>query len=1204
MDHFILSPRLDPSSMPLSNPPDVPPHPAEELTPQSPLHPILLQTPGRTQRWQRLLGSSRGLATVEAARAHAGPLLVITRDSRSAQQWEDELRFYAGLDGRAPLLPFPDWESLPYDVFSPHQDILSRRLLTLSRLGGLQQGVLLVSVTTLMHRLPPLDYLRAHSLMLDVGDRLDLPTFRRQLTQAAYQSVTQVMTPGEYAVRGGLIDIFPMGSERPYRVDLFDDRIESIRAFDPDTQRSGDKLNGVHLLPAREYPMTEEAIQRFRQAFRAAFEGDPQKTHLYRDVSQGVSPGGIEYYLPLFYEHTASLFDYLPAAPLCLMEAGALEAAEAFRQEAQERYELLRHDRERPVLPPERLFLTADDLRAAIKRMPAVVLEPFQTLAADQPVDSLPTPAGTVFATEAPPSLPVSHKAETPHAALFAWLKGYAGRVLVVAETPGRREVLRGLLQDHGFFPTAFDDWPAFLAGQERLGLSVAALEKGLLLREPAIAVITEPQLYGERAAQRRRRTQSARDPDAVIRHLAELRLDDPVVHEDHGVGRYRGLQTLDVGDGPTEFLTLEYAGGDKLYTPVMDLARISRYTGTHPDQAPLHKLGSDVWEKAKRRAREKAHDAAVELLEVQALRLSRAGHAFPLRDDQYAAFAASFPFEETPDQARAIEDTLRDMEASRPMDRLVCGDVGFGKTEVALRASFLAVQGQRQVAVLVPTTLLAQQHFQNFSDRFADLPVKIELLSRFRSKTEQAETLQHLSLGKVDIVIGTHRLLQSDVRFKNLGLVIIDEEHRFGVRQKEQLKKLRSEVDILTLTATPVPRTLNMSLSGLRDISMIATAPEARLSVKTFVCEWNDALLREAFLREIRRGGQVYFLHNDVKTMARALEQLRTLVPEADIRMAHGQMPERDLEQVMLDFYHQRFNVLLCSTIIESGIDIPSANTIIIQRADKFGLAQLHQLRGRVGRSHHRAYAFLIIPHRSAITGDALKRLEAIASLEDLGAGFALASHDLEIRGAGELLGESQSGQIDEVGFTLYTELLNRAVTSLKLGTKVDLDRPVHRGADINLHVPALLNDSYIPDVHMRLILYKRMASVTQREELNDLQAEIIDRFGLLPEAGKVLFRVTELKLLASALGIQKIEAGPKGARVEFEEKPNIDPAAIIRLLQAAPRLYRLDGPNRLRIVSEMPNADSRISGVRTLLDALGPGEETTLNKGERTRA
>ncbi|MHB8453193.1 MAG: transcription-repair coupling factor [Acidiferrobacterales bacterium] len=1179
----------------------------------SPLRPVVPRRPGEMLGWRHLHGSAPGLAIAEAARQHQGPVLIVTHDTRSAQRLEEEIRFFA--PASLPILPFPDWESLPYDAFSPHQDIISRRLLTLYQLPALSHGVVLLSVSTLMHRLPARDYIHAHSLALDVGDRVDLESFRTQLLHSAYQAVTQVMVPGEYAVRGGLIDIFPMGSDTPYRIDLFDDRIESIRSFDPESQRSGEKLPAVRLLPAREYPMTPAAIQRFRQEFRARFEGDPQKMAVYRDVSKGLSPAGIEYYLPLFFEQTASLFDYLPASTLCLSEEEIDAAATSFRAETDERYRVLRGDPERPVLAPEQLFLDPARLAESLGRFPRVVLK---SIATDTvPISATgthPDMTATAYPTEVPPRLPVDHRADNPHAALFDWLRTFSGRILVVAETPGRREVLRALLHDHGFYPQACANWQEFLAADFPLGMTVASLEKGLALSTPRLSIVTESQLYGERAAQRRRRTQSARDPDAVIRNLAELRLNDPVVHEDHGVGRYLGLQTLDVGDGPTEFLALEYAGGDKLYTPVTDLQRVSRYTGADPEHAPLHKLGNDAWEKAKRRARQKAHDAAVELLEVQALRLSRPGHAFPRRDEHYAVFAAAFPFEETPDQARAIEETLQDMETSRPMDRLVCGDVGFGKTEVALRAAFIAVQDHRQVAVLVPTTLLAQQHFQSFADRFADVtrrnaapddagqpqlpalagqpaaPIRIELLSRFRTKSEQSLTLNRIASGEVDIVIGTHRLLQEDIHFKRLGLLIIDEEHRFGVRQKERMKKLRSEVDILTLTATPVPRTLNMALSGLRDVSMIATAPESRLSVKTFVCEWNDALLREACLREIRRGGQVYFLHNDVKTMDKALRQLHELVPEADIRIAHGQMPERDLERVMIDFYHQRFSILLCSTIIETGIDIPSANTIIIQRADKFGLAQLHQLRGRVGRSHHRAYAYLLVPPRTAISGDALKRLEAIASIEDLGAGFALASHDLEIRGAGELLGEAQSGQIDEVGFTLYSELLNRAVVSLKSGRNIDLEQPPERSAEINLHVPALLPGDYIPDVHMRLMLYKRIAETPTYADLTDLQAELIDRFGLLPLPAQVLFKVMQLKMRADAIGVRKIEAGPKGARIEFGANPNVDPGTIIRLLQSAPKCYRLDGPSRLRVIGEMPEAEDRIKALQGVFDALDP--------------
>ena len=1152
---------------------------------RSPLLPRWPQQPGASLRWTQLLGSSRGLAIARAAQLHGGPLLVITRDARTARQIEDEVRFYLGGTNEVPLLPFPDWESLPYDAFAPHPDIISERLLTLYRLPELTRGIVLLTVASLQHRLPPRTYVAGHSFLLDTGTALDIEAFRGRLQQAGYQAVSQVMEPGEYAVRGGLVDVYPMGASGPYRIDLFGDKIESIRSFDPESQRSGEKLPGVRLLPAREVPLVPDAIQRFRQAFRARFEGDPQKVALYREVSKGSAPAGIEYYLPLFFESTASLFDYLPPASLCVVEDGIEQLAQNFWQETGERYRVLRTDATRPVLPPEDLFLNPDELELALDRYPRVLLTPFaQDTPAPQPDEAV------AFDTRLPALLPVTPKAEVPHAALFDWLKQYTGRVLVVAETPGRREVLRGLLHDHGFYPEPCADWAAFLGMQAPLALTVANLEKGLLLQAPQLAVITEPQLYGERAAQRRRRSQSNRDIGTVIRDLAELHLGDPVVHEDHGVGRYRGLQTMDVGDGPTEFLTLEYQDGDKLYIPVTDLARVTRYTGTHPDQAPLHKLGGDFWEKAKRRAREKAWDAAVELLEVQALRQSRAGHAFAAPDDHYEAFAAAFPFEETPDQARVIDEVLRDLEAPRPMDRLVCGDVGFGKTEVALRAAFLVAHSGKQVALLVPTTLLAQQHFQNFSDRFADLPMRIEVLSRFRSQGELSKAIKELADGKIDIVIGTHRLLQDDVHFKRLGLVIIDEEHRFGVRQKERLKKLRSEVDILTLTATPVPRTLNLALSGIRDVSLIGTAPQARLAIKTFVLEWNDALLREACQREIRRGGQVFFLHNDVRTMERALEKLQQLVPEADVRIAHGQMAERDLERVMLDFYHQRFNILLCSTIIESGIDIPTANTIIIERADKFGLAQLHQLRGRVGRSHHRAYAYLLIPPRAALSGDALKRLEAIASLEELGVGFALASHDLEIRGAGELLGEAQSGQIDEVGFAMYSDLLNRAVESLKAGRKLDMETPLASGTEINLHVPALLPADYLPDVHMRLVHYKRIASTRSRADLEDLMAETFDRFGPLPDAAKILFELSALRLRATPLGMRKIEAGPKGARIEFVENPDVDPANIIRLLQTAPRLYRLDGPNKLRIMADMPDAQTRIAALQALFDHLRP--------------
>jgi transcription-repair coupling factor (superfamily II helicase) len=1136
-----------------------------------------------TMVWTGLHGSSRGLALAQAALQHTGPLLVVTRDARSAQELLEETRFYLDPAARdCPVILFPDWESLPYDRFSPHPDIISTRLLTLYQLPELKRGIVLASATALAHRLAPPAFVAGHTFLLKKGAVLLPEAFRGRLTQAGYRAVTQVMEPGEYAIRGGLVDVFPMGTDTPYRIDLFGENIESIREFEPETQRSGARLDEIRLLPAREMPLHPEAIQAFRQAFRARFEGDPQKSLLYREVSKGMALGGLEYFLPLFHGTTATLFDYLPASALCVVESGLEAVLDTFMQETAERYKVLKNDAEYPILPPKELFLDSSAVFESLARYPLVELAPVD--AADDA-----TRGQTLhFATKPPPALPVNTRAESPHAALFDWLAKSGMRTLLVAETAGRREVLRGLMRDHGLTPAPVASWQEFTTSNAPLALCVAALDRGLLLPDADLAVITEAQLYGERAAQRRRRVAAGRELGHVIRSLAEVHIGDPVVHEEHGVGRYRGLVILNVGDGPTEFLTLEYQGGDKLYVPVTDLARIARYTGTHPDQAPWHKLGGEAWEKARARAREKAWDTAVELLEVQALRNSRAGHAFPVRDEHYSAFAASFPFEETPDQARVIEEVLQDMETARPMDRLVCGDVGFGKTEVALRAAFLAVQGGKQVAVLVPTTLLAQQHFQNFSDRFADLPVKIELLSRFRSAAELTRAIVLMAEGKVDIVIGTHRLLQDDVKFQRLGLVIIDEEHRFGVRQKERLKKLRSEVDILTLTATPVPRTLNLALSGLRDVSLIGTPPQQRLAIKTFVLEWNDGQIREAILREIRRGGQVFFLHNDVSTMERALEKLTALLPEADIRIAHGQMPEKDLERVMLDFYHQRFNVLLCSTIIETGIDIPTANTIIIERADKFGLAQLHQLRGRVGRSHHRAYAYLITPPRAALSGDAQKRLEAIAQLEDLGAGFALASQDLEIRGAGELLGEEQSGQIDEVGFTLYSELLERAVQSLRAGKKSDLDTPSTAGTEINLHAPALLPADYLPDVHTRLIHYRRIAAARSKPELDDLLAETVDRFGPLPPATQLLFEISALKLETTALGIHKIEAGPKGARIEFVDKPNIDPARIFALLQSAPRLYKLDGQNKLRITADMPDAGTRISALRSLIDAL----------------
>jgi transcription-repair coupling factor (superfamily II helicase) len=1105
-------------------------------------------------------------------------VVVIAPDAPVAQRLEDELRFFLdATEGGTGLASFPDWETLPYDVFSPHQDIVSERLATLERLPHMDNGVLIVPVTTLMTRVPPAQYLDANCFMLELGERVDLAAMRARLDLAGYRLVGQVMEHGEFAVRGSLLDLYPMGGQYPFRIDLLDDEIDSIRTFDPESQRSTGQVTRIRLLPAREFPLTPDAIALFRSQWRQHFEGDPNASAVYRDVSQGSSPPGIEYYLGLFFQGTATLVDYLPSNSLIVLLQDTHEAAERFWEEIGERYEQRRYDRERPILPPSHAFVPVDEIFASIKSCPQVHLGRFED-----------RPDGCRFATQVPVAIPVDGRAERPLAVLENFIATFPGRVLFVAETAGRRETLHDTLRTHGMDVTLHESWREFLAGDAPLGLTVAPLEAGAVILDPAIAIVSEAQLFGQRALQRRRRRVTGRDAESIVRDLTELSIGAPVVHEDHGVGRYRGLEIIRTERLSGEFLCIEYADGDKLYVPVSSLHLVTRYTGADADLAPMHKLGSAQWQKARKKAAARAFDVAAELLDIHARRAARPGHEFHFERGELYAFEQGFPFEETPDQQATIEAVLADMRSSKPMDRLVCGDVGFGKTEVAMRAAFVAVQDGWQVAVLVPTTLLAQQHQQTFSDRFADWPLRIEQLSRFRSKKERETVVADLAAGKVDIIIGTHRILQDEIRFKRLGLVIVDEEHRFGVRQKERLKALKAESDVLTLTATPIPRTLNLALAGLRDLSLIATPPERRLSIKTFVRQWDGALVREAFLREIHRGGQIYYVHNKVETIERQARELRELVPEADIRVAHGQMRERDLERTMVDFYHRRFNTLVCTTIIETGIDVPSANTIVIHRADRFGLAQLHQLRGRVGRSHHRAYAYLIVPHRRAMTADAVKRLEAIESLEDLGIGFSLATHDLEIRGAGEILGEEQSGQIHEVGYSLYTRLLERAVTALKAGRNPELDRPLDHGAEIDLRIPALIPEDYLPDIHTRLITYKRIASAKSREDLEELKVEMIDRFGLLPEPVRNLFHITELKLKATPLGIRKVDVGERGGRILFDSKPEIDPGTIVGLIQNEPATYRLDGTDKLRISMELETGTSRIRVIDGLLDAL----------------
>ncbi len=1140
-----------------------------------------LPTPARPSlRWTGLTGAATALYLARAADAADGPLLVVVRDASAAARLESDLPFFvsAGL----PVLSFPGYETLPYDQFSPHPDIVSQRLRAMSQLPALRRGIVIVDVPTALQRLPPRTFVDGHALSLAAGAALDLEAFRLRLTSAGYASVPQVGEPGDFAIRGSLFDVFPMGSDAPLRIDLFDDVIDSIRSFDPDTQRSLERLPRLDLLPAREFSLAPESIKDFRRRFRTRFEGDLTRMPLYRDVGDGLAPAGIEYFLPLFFEYTATLLDYLPERAIVYLPADRDAAlAEAWRTLV-ERHDERRYDIEHPVLEPAEICVPVDEWLTRATQRPHVLLGDSST----EPDGGAPVHD---FGTVAAPVVRLDQRKPETLKAFADQLEATPERVLLAAESAGRRELLLELLRPFGLAARVVGGWSEFLASDARIAVAVAPLASGVALREPACTIYAEEQLFGERARQERRRRRSDRDPARIIQQLADLRPGAPVVHEDYGIGRYTGLATMNAGGTTAEFLVLEYAGGDKLYVPVQALERISRYTGAPAETAPLHKLGSDQWSKARARAAARIRDAAAELLDVYARRAAREGHAFTVDESQLRAFEAGFPFEETVDQLNAIQAVVDDLRSGKPMDRVVCGDVGFGKTEVALRAAFVAVQGGKQVAVLVPTTLLAQQHYETFADRFADWPVKVELLSRFRVGAQSKAALDGLASGKVDIVVGTHRLLQPGIKFEDLGLVIIDEEHRFGVRDKERLKALRAEVDVLTLTATPIPRTLNMALGGLRDLSLITTPPAARLSIKTFVSEWSEPVIREACLRELRRGGQVYFVHNSVDTIERKAEQLAQLVPEARIVVGHGQMRERDLEQVMLDFYHRRANLLLCTTIIESGIDVPTANTMVIDRADRFGLAQLHQLRGRVGRSHHQAYAYLVTPPKNAMTADAIRRLEAIESLEDLGAGFVLATHDLEIRGAGELLGEGQSGQIQEVGFALYMELLERAVKALQSGTVLDLEKPLHHGPEIDLHVPALLPEAYLPDVHARLVLYKRISAVPSPVDLDDLQAETIDRFGPLPEPARNLFRIAQLRVAAAPLAVERLDLGASSGSVAFGDPTPLDPAALIVLLQKRPRTMRFDGPRKLRFTGQWETPEQRFDAARQLLEELG---------------
>ena len=1135
------------------------------------------------QQWGQLQGSSRALAVAQASQQARRPIVLVTADTPSALKLEKEIRYFQGSQHSVPVTLFPDWETLPYDTFSPHQDIISQRLETLFRLTQEPSGIFIVPINTLMQRLAPVEYIGQHLLLLKRGQQLDRDQFRRQLEQAGYLHVSQVMSHSEFSIRGSIIDLYPMGSKDPYRIDLFDDEVDSIRLFDPDSQRSSNAVEEIRMLPAREFPTDKAALNLFRQQFLERFDASNSAESVFNQITRGTMPSGVEYYLPLFFEKTATLFDYFHPDTLILLHGDVSDACEFFWADLNERYEQYRYNKHRPLLAPMELFLPVNELFAGLKQWPRVAL-------ASQPLDEA---AGKHnLHCEKLDDIALNPQKKQPAQALLATLSEASERgakVLFCAESQGRRENLLGILSKYQIKPVEFAHFDDFLTSHETVGISIGMVEHSFRWRNPdgELLFITETQLLGHKISQRRLRTaQKPTDENAIIRNLAELSVGQPVVHLDHGVGRYIGLQTLDAGGVTTEFLTIEYAKQAKLYVPVASLHLISRYSGGEQDSAPLHSLGSDAWEKAKKRAAERVRDVAAELLDVYAKRAAKPGFAYPITWEEYQSFADSFPFEETADQIQAINAVIQDMGSPQAMDRLVCGDVGFGKTEVAMRAAFLAANQGKQVAILVPTTLLAQQHFENFKDRFANWPFRIEVVSRFVSGKATKSVMDGIENGTVDIVVGTHKLLSDTIQFNDLGLVIIDEEHRFGVRQKEKFKALRADVDILTLTATPIPRTLNMAMSGMRDLSIIATAPAKRLAIKTFVQQRDKAVIREAIMREILRGGQVYFLHNEVESIARTAEEIAEIVPEARIAVGHGQMRERELESVMSDFYHQRFNVLVCTTIIETGIDVPTANTIIMDRADHLGLAQLHQLRGRVGRSHHQAYAYLLTPHPKRMTRDAAKRLEAIASLEDLGAGFALATHDLEIRGAGELLGEDQSGQIASVGYSLYMDMLEQAVDALKAGKEPSLSDANRLHTEIELRIPALLPEDYIADVNTRLSLYKQLASCKNSDDIEAFQIECIDRFGLLPDAAKNLIAVAELKLKARRVGIHKVEMTATGGTIEFNEDTPVDPGFIIQLVQTRNKMFKFEGSQKLRIVKKTETARERLAMVDGLIE------------------
>jgi len=1183
------------------------------------LTPLLAKRRGKSpdrKSWHKLYGSASSVALYEGAKTADALVLLITHDTPSALRIEQELLSLAKAEKASieenntqeiDICLFPDWETLPYDNFSPHQDIISQRLATLYQLSRMEKGIVIVPVTTLVQKLAPKQYIESNSLVIETGDKRDLHQMRQTLETNGYRSVEQVMEHGEFSARGAILDIYPMGSKMPFRLDFFDDEIDEIRLFDPENQRSKDKIDKINLLPAHEFPIDEAGINLFRSQYRELFSGNIHKESIYHKVSNGILPAGIEYYLPLFFaaspnesnnndnSATSTLCDYLSENTLIVVSGDLDKSLTQYWLDIDYRYENRRYDPTRPLLPPEQLFLNSDQLYSALKPFDRINIKAVTD--SEQLEEESAKSSDIIFDVLPLPDLTINHKLKQPFELInnFIENKETPNKVLFIAQSQGRRESVIELLERDKIKVVQFSCIEDFINSPATLGITVNSLSQGFSFQvkgttqKNAIALVTEAELLGDHVSQARRRTK-AQDlqADALFKNLAELTIGQAVVHIEHGIGRYQGLQTIENSGLITEFLVLSYANEAKLYVPVASLHLIGRYSGADSEHAPLHKLGNDTWSKAKQKAIEKVRDVAAELLDVYAKRASNHGYTFKRDKQDYQTFSDSFAFEETFDQKQAINAVVSDMLSHKTMDRLVCGDVGFGKTEVAMRAAFIAINDNKQVAILVPTTLLAQQHYENFKDRFANWPVSVEVISRFKTAKEQKEVIANVESGQIDILVGTHKLLQNSIKYKDLGLLVVDEEHRFGVKQKEKIKQLRSNIDILTLTATPIPRTLNMAMGGMRDLSIIATPPAKRLAVKTFVRERDEALIREAILRETLRGGQVYFLHNHVDTIDKTAADIQALVPEARVTTAHGQMRERELERIMSDFYHQRFNVIVCTTIIETGIDVPSANTIIMDRADHLGLAQLHQLRGRVGRSHHQAYAYLLTPHEKRITKDAKKRLDAIASLEDLGAGFTLATHDLEIRGAGELLGEDQSGSMSQVGFSLYMEMLDQAVAALKEGKQLSLSQVMSTQTEIELRVPALLPDDYIFDVSLRLSLYKRIASCKNKRDLDDIQVELIDRFGLLPQPTKNLIHIAKVRLKAQTIGISRIEASATGGSIEFSENTKVDPMIIIGLIQKQPSVYKMASATKLKFVKANDDTQARFTLVTNILNEL----------------